>query len=81
MLVEHQHLVAAESALTFRDVHRWLVKVGDDRAVDNEVRDICNVFALELEALLATTVVNSEISLRIWNAFRRLVVAVSMKAQ
>lgn len=81
MLNELRYIEAAKGARTFRDIHRWLIKVRDDRAVDDEVRDICDVFALELEALLGATVVRSDISSRIWNAFRRLVVAFSINAR
>lgn len=81
MLNGPQHLEAARNARTYRDIHRWLVNVRDDQKMTYEVRDICRVFALELETLLSTTVLRSDISSRIWNVFRRLVVAVSMKPQ
>lgn len=80
MLLKHQHLEAAENVRTLRDIHRWLIQVAGDEAVSDEVRDICNDFAIGLEPALEVAVMKDDIYRRIWNVFQLLTLASSSKA-
>lgn len=80
MLLKHRHLKAAENVRTLRDIHRWLIQVAGDEAVSDEVRAICNDFAVGLEPALEVAVIRDDIYRRIWNVFQLLTLASSSKA-
>lgn len=72
------HATAAEEVRSLADMHRWLVNVREDHGLGEELREICDTLAHELNPALEGTIIPADISEKLWCLFKRLVCAVAI---
>lgn len=77
---DNAHMETARDVRTIRDLFRWLQIVAADPLVEYELRDICQALAADLKPLLNTSLLDADISYRIWRLFRLLAVATAYNA-
>lgn len=72
------HAIAAGEVRSLADMHRWLVNVRKDHGLGDELREICQMLAHELNPVLEGTIIPADISEKLWCLFRRLVCAAAI---
>lgn len=72
---DNAHMESARDVRNIPDLCRWLQIVAADPVVGYEVRDICEALAADLTPWLNSSLLDAEISHRIWRLFRLLAVA------
>lgn len=77
---DNVHMETAREVRSIRDLCRWLQIVAADPVVEFELRDICQALAADLKPMLTTSLLDAEISHRIWRLFRLLAVAAAYDA-
>ena len=78
MFRDDPHLIAAGEVRNLPEMHRWLVNVREDYALRQDLREVCDTLAHELNPVLEGTIIPADISEKLWCLFRRLVCAAAM---